>query len=91
MQINWTSKALGDLGRLHAFLAEVNPPAAAKVVVSITDAVDRLPRNPRLGVRLDEFEPEEVRRIIVGQYEVRYSIADGVIYVLRIWSTREDR
>lgn len=91
MQINWTSKALGDLGRLHAFLAEVNPPAAAKVVVSITEAVDRLPRNPRLGVRLDEFEPEEVRRIVVGQYEVRYSRADEVIDVLRIWSAREDR
>ena len=28
MRVKWTRAALGDLGRLHAFLAAVNPPAA---------------------------------------------------------------
>jgi len=32
-----------------------------------------------------------VRRILVAQYEVRYEIRDAVIYVLRLWHTREDR
>jgi plasmid stabilization system protein ParE len=47
--------------------------------------------NPRIGERLDEFKPREVRRILVGHYEVRYEIQDLTIYVLRLWHTREDR
>ncbi|MBR7513475.1 type II toxin-antitoxin system RelE/ParE family toxin, partial [Mycobacterium tuberculosis] len=37
------------------------------------------------------FEPREVRRILVGQYEMRYEIQGDTIYVLRLWHTREDR
>jgi len=32
-----------------------------------------------------------VRRIIVGNHEMRYEIQDEIIYILRIWHTREDR
>ena len=91
MRVNWTGKALGDLARLHAFLADVNPQAAARTVLSITEAVDRLPNNPRLGLRLEEFDPQEVRRVFAGQYEVRYAIAQDVLHILRLWSSREDR
>jgi hypothetical protein len=28
--------------------------------------------NPRIGEKLEEFEPREVRRILVGHYEMRY-------------------
>ncbi|GLE86445.1 hypothetical protein VNPA120661_67790 [Pseudomonas aeruginosa] len=47
--------------------------------------------NPRLGERLEEFEPRDVRRILIGHYEMRYEILDSCIYVLRLWHTREDR
>ncbi len=47
--------------------------------------------NPRIGEQLFEFDPPEVRRILVGEYEVRYEIQDSIIYVLRLWHTREDR
>lgn len=47
--------------------------------------------NPRIGEQLFEFDPPEVRRILVGEYEVRYEIQDSVIYMLRLWYTREDR
>jgi hypothetical protein len=33
----------------------------------------------------------EVRRILVGRYEVRYEIQESIIYALRLWHTREDR
>ncbi len=47
--------------------------------------------NPRIGEKLDEFVPREVRRILVGKYEIRYEIRESTIYVLRLWHTREDR
>ncbi|MEB0023923.1 type II toxin-antitoxin system RelE/ParE family toxin [Actimicrobium sp. CCI2.3] len=47
--------------------------------------------NPRIRECLDEFKPREVRRILVGHYEIRYEVQDSTIYVLRLWHTREDR
>lgn len=91
MRIEWTSKALGDLARLYEFLALLNQSAAARLVQSLTRAPNSLVNNPRIGEKLDEFLPQEVRRILVGQYEIRYAINGEIIYILRVWHTREER
>ena len=91
MQLKWTGKALSDLVRLHEFLAPVNTAAAARTVQSLTAAPARLLANPRIGEKLEEFEPREVRRILIGHYEMRYEIRHSALYVLRLWHTREDR
>lgn len=91
MELKWTSKALADMVRLHEFLAVVNQPAAARTVQQLTEAPTSLLVNPRLGERLDEFEPRSVRRILIGHYEMRYEVAGSTLYILRLWHTREDR
>jgi plasmid stabilization system protein ParE len=91
MELKWTSKALSDLARLYEFLALVNQSAAAHAIKSLTAAPTGLLINPRIGERLDEFLRREVRRILVGKYEVRYEIQERMIYILRLWHTREDR
>ena len=91
MELKWTSKALSDLARLHEFLSSINKQAATATVQSLTAAPTNLLLQPRLGERLEEFEPREVRRILVGAYEMRYEIQDTTIYVLRLWHTLEDR
>jgi plasmid stabilization system protein ParE len=91
MELKWTSKALSDLVRLYDFLAPINKRAAARAVQALTGAPAILLTQPRIGSQLFEFEPREVRRLLVGHYEVRYEIQESVIYVLRLWHTREDR
>ena len=91
MDLKWTSRALSDLERLYEFLAPVNKTAAARILQSLTAAPASLLVNPRIGEKLEEFEPREVRRILVGHYEMRYEIRESIIYVLRLWHTREDR
>ena len=91
MELKWTSKALADLARLYEFLAPVNQTAAANILQSLTNAPTTLLTNPRIGEQLFEFEPREVRRIIVGKYEVRYEIQESTLYVLRLWHTLEQR
>ena len=91
MDLKWTAGALSDLARLYEFLAPVNKPAAARLVRSLTAVPTSLLVNPRIGEKLEEFEPREVRRILVGHYEMRYEIQQSVIYILRLWHTREDR
>jgi plasmid stabilization system protein ParE len=91
MELKWTSKALADLARLYEFLAPVNKPAAARAVQALAKSPTILLTNPRIGEQLFQFEPREVRRILVGEYEIRYEIQDSIVYVLRLWHTREDR
>lgn len=91
MELKWTSKALSDLARLHEFLAPVSKSAAARAVQALVKAPTSLLTQPRIGEQLFQFEPREVRRLLVGQYEVRYEISGEIIYVLRLWHTREER
>ena len=91
MELKWTSKALSDLVRLYDFLASVNKRAAVRTVQSLTAAPVHLLEHPRIGEKLEEFEPREVRRVLAGHYEMRYEIKESTIYVLRLWHTREDR
>lgn len=74
-ELQWTSKALGDLARMYDFLAPVNPAAAAKAVQALTHAPERLLEHPKIGERLRSFAPREVRRLLVEQYEIRYEVA----------------
>ena len=91
MTVQWTERALSDLSRLYDFLAIRNRDAAARTVQALVDAPARLMQNPRIGERLAQFEPREVRRVLVGDYEVRYEIGESRIFVLRLWHSREDR
>ncbi len=93
MELKWTSKALSDLEHLYEFLAAVNKPAAVRAIQVLTKAPTILLANPRIGEQLFQFDPHiyEVRRILVGEYEIRYEIRGAMIYVLRLWHTREER
>ena len=91
MGLKWTSKDLSDLSRLYEFMALFNRKSAAQTIRYLTSGPSTLLENPRLVEKLDSFDPREVRRIVIGQYEVRYEIQDSTIFILRIWHTREDR
>jgi plasmid stabilization system protein ParE len=77
--------------RLHSRLYLKNPSAAAKAVQAVVGAPDVLLAHPRLGERIEEFAPREVRRLLILNYEMRYEIQHDIIYLLRIWHTRKDR
>ena len=91
MNVKWTSKGHSDLVRLHELLASVNPRAAASAARALVAAAGRLSEHPRIGEKLERYEALEVRRIFVGDYEMRYAIRDATIYILRLWHTREHR
>lgn len=69
MEVKWTNKALSDLARLYDFLASVNRLAAVRIVQALTVAPVKLTEYPRNCEKLQEFNPREVRRIVVGQYD----------------------
>ncbi len=91
MKITWTNKALSDVERLYEFLVPKNKTIAIQTMQTLIAAPKRLLNNPRIGKKLEEFAPREVRRILVGNYEMRYEIRKTTIYILRLWHTKENR
>jgi plasmid stabilization system protein ParE len=91
MKVAWSRSAIGDLARLQAFLAHVNPLAAARAVARLKQAPRLLEQEPRLGSALPAFSPRDVRRLILDDYELRYEVTDDAVIVLRMWHTREYR
>jgi plasmid stabilization system protein ParE len=90
-RIKWTRVALRDLTRLYEFLVPVNRKAAAKTVQSLTSASQKIIEQPRIGEQLEEFTGREIRRLLVGRYEMRYELRPEDVFILRIWHTREAR
>lgn len=91
MIVEWADEALFDIDRLYSFLAGVDIAAATRVAIQLDSAPSKLLSHPRMGARLEGFTSREVRRIILGKYEMRYEVLNDVIYILRIWHSREDR
>lgn len=91
MRIKWTAAASSDLVRLYEYLRPVAPVAAARVVKQLARAPERLVDHPRIGEKLEAYAPREVRRIIVGRYELRHEIAEATIFILRLWHCRANR
>jgi plasmid stabilization system protein ParE len=89
--VTWSPEGAADLQRLYAFVAGVDPNAAAQIAATLQSVPDKLLSFPRLGERLEAFELAEVRRLIVGKYEMRYEIISDEILILRIFHGREDR
>lgn len=91
MQVIWSDHALQDLERLREFIADVNAEAAAQVLQSLVLAPVNLLTHSRIGPALARYEPREVRRLIVGNYEMHYELRANALYILRVWHTRENR
>lgn len=91
MDVSWADDALADLERLYHFLVTVNPDAAARTVQMLVDAPLHFITQPRAGVYLPRYHPREVRRLIVGSYEMHYEIQSEALLILRVWHTRENR
>jgi plasmid stabilization system protein ParE len=91
MRIVWSTAARSDLRRVHSFLAPKNPRAAAAAMEALTAGPNQLLLQPHIGQRVESISGHEVRRILVGDYEVRYSVVGYDIRLLRIFHTREER
>ena len=91
MTIRWTPSALTDVERIYAFVATVDPARGRAIVEALVNRVERLTQLPGIGQRVPRYEPREVRRLFIGDYELRYELKPSTIIVLRVWHTREDR
>ena len=91
MVVKWSASAQRDLARHRAFVAASDRRAAERVVLDLLSGALQLASYPQLGAQLEEFTPRDVRRLIIGDYELRYELRDAGADVVRVWHVREDR
>lgn len=94
VKLLWLPEALEDLERLHAFLREASPEAAAKAAKHILAGADQLQRTPRIGRPMpDETSRRELYiSFAAGAYVLLYKFQDeSTVVIVRVWHSREDR
>ncbi|MBB5346988.1 type II toxin-antitoxin system RelE/ParE family toxin [Desulfoprunum benzoelyticum] len=76
-KVVWTAEAERWLRDIHDYIAEDNPPAAARVIAGIVQKAKILADFPRVG-HCYRMEPEgEIRILLYGHYRIAYLWATG--------------
>lgn len=88
MRLAFTARALGDLRRLHDFIAERDPGAGGRVREQLVSTMESLAELPMSGRSVSELP---VRQWVVGEYVARYVVHGETVTVVRIWYGREAR
>lgn len=92
MKLFYTPQAIGDLRRLHDFVASKSPLAARKAAIEIQEAAERLRAFPKIGLPVSRAEdPDLLRDLYIGNYTLRYQVSSfETIHILRIWHSKEN-
>lgn len=91
MKIVWSPAAWADVGRIYAFLAEIDVEVADQAFDRLVEAPSMLLSYPRRGSRLSSVDDLEIRELRVGQYILRYGLISDKVLILRFFHNRENR
>ena len=89
MKLKFTPRAIEDLKRLRAFIAEHNPDAANRISKRLRKSIRHLVENPQLGKAVEGLP--EARDFIIGPYLVRYIVIGETVIILKIWHGKESQ
>jgi len=97
MQLRFSRRADHDLDRPYDFLIEnkAHVRTADRAILAIKDGAKSVQSNPEIGTALNDGSRRRELAIPFGKraYILRYitDLQAQIIYVLRIWHSREDR
>lgn len=91
--VKWLPEALVDIERLHSFLFDKNPKAAAEAAAIILRSATLLESSPRIGRPMsDETDRRELFAAYgAGAYVIRYKLVGTSPVIFRVWHSKEYR
>ena len=89
MIVRWTQRALDDLQRIAARIADGNPSAAVEFAAAVRNRAERLQQFPLLG-RTGAFQ--DTRELVVNRnYILTYRVRAAEVQVLQLWHVARDK
>lgn len=83
-RIVWSYTARADLRAIHDFIARDSRLYARRMVDRIRKSVERLKHHPLSGGMVSEWEREDLREILVGNYRVIYRPEAASVQILTV-------
>lgn len=91
MKVKYSPESIDDLHRVVEFIENKNPYAARRMAIDLQEGVDRLKKFSEIGLPvLTAPDPEKIRDLYVRDYTVRYLISIDVIFIFRVWYSKEN-
>jgi toxin ParE1/3/4 len=78
MKLRFERGALTDLDEIFAYIAQDNPPAAARLVTRIEDVAARIAATPYIG---EATRKSNFRRFPVGNYLIVYEVGQDEVII----------
>lgn len=83
LRLNHTPRARADMTDIWLYIGAENPRAADRVLDAIYHRLEMLLQHPHSGLSREDIGPG-VRRVVIGQYLVFYSVSAETVDVLRV-------
>ena len=90
MKVHWTETAEDHLDAIYAYIARDSPEYALRMVDRLTRRSQQIAGFPLSGRKVPEYEMEQIREVIEGQYRIIYHIKPDQIDVLAIIHASQD-
>jgi addiction module RelE/StbE family toxin len=83
-QVRWSLTAGNDLQDIENFIARDSVLHAIAFIDRIVESTETLLTNSRIGRIVPEFNQQDLREVIIGNYRIVYLVKDDDIFILRV-------
>lgn len=91
IEVEYSPESMKDLQRVVEFVEVKNPYAARRIAIDLQEGIFKLKQFPEIGLPVIKApDPEKIRDLYIGDYTVRYLITIGIVYILRVWHSKEN-
>ena len=84
MKIQWSPLAVTRLEDIVDYITLDSPPMARNWAEKILDAVEKLKDAPQIGRKVPEFERDDIRELILGNYRIIYRVGVSEVSILTV-------
>ena len=84
MNVHWTDTAQAHLDGIYQYIAQNSPEYAKRMVDRLTRRSQQIGSFPLSGRPVPEYQLEQIREVIEGQYRIIYYIKPDQVDVLAV-------
>ena len=87
MKVIWTAEAIERLKEIDAYISQDSPANAAKFIDLLFERGDSLAEFPQSGRKVPEYDLEDYRELIEGNYRIIYRVKADAIEIETVFES----